>query len=217
MNSSAQRLPPMAWVGFDLLFGVLGLMYLLSLLECTRARQMALPMIGRIADFTLTNQDNQITTLADLTHHVWLADIIFTRCGSSCPLMSTRMKSLQAALPSDSSAKLVTLTCDPGYDSPAITKRYGEHYGANFSRWMSLTGNTQELADLATTGLKLGVTSVAPQNRTEPTDFFIHSTIFVVVGKQARLRGIFHTEGQDVDWTRVKPQIPAVVRESEGS
>jgi protein SCO1 len=217
MNGSAQRWPLMVWVGFGLLFGVLGLMYLLSLLEYTQARQTALPVIDRIADFTLTNQDNQITTLADLTNHVWVADIIFTRCGTSCPVMSTQMKSLQAALPSDSSAKLVTLTCDPGYDSPVIMKRYGEHYDADFGRWMFLTGNTKELADLAATGLKLGATPVAPQDRTVPTDFFIHSTIFVVVDKQARLRGIFQTEGRDVDWARVKPQILAAVKELEGS
>ena len=69
----------MLWVGFGLLLGLLGLVYLLSLAEYGRARQKALPVIDQIADFTLTNQDNQVTTLADLTNHVWVADIIFTR------------------------------------------------------------------------------------------------------------------------------------------
>ena len=102
--------------------------------------QPPLPVIGQVADFTLTNQDGQITTLASLTNRVWVADIIFTRCASSCPIMTQQMKSLQDALPPDSEAKLVTLTCDPDYDSPAILKRYGEHYGADFQRWMFLTG-----------------------------------------------------------------------------
>jgi len=206
----------MLWVGFGLLLGLLGLVYLLSLAEYGRARQKALPVIDQIADFTLTNQDNQVTTLADLTNHVWVADIIFTRCAGSCPIMSTQMKSLQAALPSTSPVKLVTLTCNPEYDSPAVMKRYGERYDADFSRWTFLTGTAKELAGLATTGLKLGATPVAPQDRTSPTDFFIHSTIFVVVDKQARLRGIFQTEGQGVDWAKVKPQILATVKELEG-
>ncbi len=47
--------------------------------------------------------------------------------------MSQQMKSLQDALPPASGAKLVTLTSDPSYDSPAIMKRYGEHYGADFN------------------------------------------------------------------------------------
>ena len=196
-----------------LFVGLLGLAYLLSLAEFKQER--ALPVLGQVADFTLTNQDGNVTTLADLTNRVWVADIIFTRCASSCPIMSQQMKSLQDALPPDSPAKLVTLTCDPSYDTPFIMEKYGEHYAADFQRWMFLSGTPQELCDLATGSLKLGVTPVPPDQQTTPTDFFVHSTIFVVVDKQARLRGIFQTEGQDVDWTQIKPQILAAVKHLE--
>ena len=137
-------------------------MFLLSLAEMSRAHKSALPVFGQIADFTLTNQDGKVTTLADLTNHVWVADIIFTRCAASCPIMTGQMKSLQDALPPASEAKLVTLTTDPDYDSPAILKRYGEHYGADFNRWTFLTGTKKELAGLATDSLKLGSTPVQP-------------------------------------------------------
>ena len=216
MNDSTQRLPLTMWVGLGLLLLLLGLMYLLLVAEYSRAEQKSLPVVDQIADFTLTNQNNQVITLADLTNHVWVADIIFTRCAGSCPIMSTEMKSLQEALPSTSPAKLVTLTTDPDYDTPAILKKYGERYGANFQRWTFLTGSKKELADLAAGSLKLGSTPVAPQDRQSPDDLFVHSTIFVVVDKQARLRGIFQTEGQGVDWAKVKPQILATVKELEG-
>jgi protein SCO1/2 len=216
MNGSAQRLPGMLWVGFALLLALLGLAYLLSVAEYGQTRQTKLPVIARVADFTLTNQDDQAVTLADLSNRVWVADIIFTRCAGSCPIMSTEMKSLQDALPTASPAKLVTLTTDPDYDTPAILKRYGEHYGADFQRWTFLTGTKKELAGLAAGSLKLGSTPVAPQDRQSPDDLFVHSTIFVVVDKQARLRGIFQTEGQGVDWAKVKPQILATVKELEG-
>ncbi len=112
-------------------------------------------VIGTVADFTLTNQDGQVTTLADLTNHVWVADIIFTRCAGQCPRMTGQMKSLQDKLPADSTAKLVTLTTDPDYDSPAIMKRYGERFGADFNRWMFLTGTKAQIAGLAGDSLKL--------------------------------------------------------------
>jgi protein SCO1/2 len=217
MNGSAQRLPLTIWAGFGLLFGLLGLMYLLSLVEYSQARQKALPVIDQVAEFTLTNQTGVVTTLADLSNRVWVADIIFTRCAGSCPIMSTKMKSLQDALPSTSQAKLVTLTTDPDYDTPAIIKKYGEHYGADFQRWTFLTGAKKELAGLATGSLKLGSTPVPPQDRTSSVDLFVHSTIFVVVDKQARLRGIFQTEGEGVDWVKIKPQIIATVKELEGN
>ncbi len=43
----------------------------------------------------------------------------------------------------------------------------------------------------------------------------MHSTIFVVVDKQARLRGIFETEGEGVDWAKVQPHILATVKQLE--
>jgi len=57
-----------------LLLGCLGLAYLLSLAEL---KQHPLPLLGQVSGFTLTNQDGNITTLAGLTNHVWVADIIF--------------------------------------------------------------------------------------------------------------------------------------------
>ena len=209
-------MPLTIWIGLGLLFSLLVLMYLLSLVEYGRARQKALPVIDQVANFTLTNQDGNVTTLAELSNHVWVADIIFTRCAGSCPVMSTEMKSLQDALPSTSHAKLVTLTTDPDYDTPSILKRYGERYGADFQRWTFLTGAKGELAGLATGSLKLGSTPVPPPNRTNSVDLFVHSTIFVVVDKQSRLRGSFQTQGQDVDWTKIRPQILATVKELEG-
>jgi cytochrome oxidase Cu insertion factor (SCO1/SenC/PrrC family) len=215
MNGSSQRLPLTIWIGFGLFIVLLGLMYLLSLMEYGQARRKALPVLGQIAGFTLTNQDGAVTTLADLSERVWVADIIFTRCAGSCPIMSTEMKSLQDGLPSASRAKLVTLTTDPDYDGPGILKKYGEHYGADFQRWTFLTGAKNELAGLAAGSLKLGSTPVAPQDRQSSDDLFVHSTIFVVVDKQARLRGVFQTQGQDVDWAKVKPQILATVQQLE--
>ena len=41
-----------------------------------------------------------------------------------------------------------------------------------------------------------------------PVDLFIHTTIFVVVDKHARLRGYFETGGDGVDWTNdVQPRL----------
>jgi protein SCO1/2 len=197
-----------------LIFGLLGLAYWLSFAEMGTTRK-TLPVLNQVTDFALTNQDDQITTLADFTNHVWVADIIFTRCAASCPIMSRQMRSLQDALPQHSPARLVSLTTDPDYDTPVILQRYGNHYGADFHRWVFLTGAKPQLASLATDSLKLGSTPVAPGDRKSPVDLFVHSTIFVVVDKQARLRGIFETEGDGIDWTNVQPRIVQTVRQLE--
>jgi protein SCO1/2 len=215
MAETPQQLPRTLWLGFGLLLGLLGVMYLLSLAEMSRAHKSALPVLGQIAGFTLTNQEGQVTTLADLTHHVWVADIIFTRCAGPCPIMTGQMKSLQDLLPPAGEARLVTLTTDPDFDSPAVLKKYGERFGADFNRWTFLTGTKSEIAALAGGGLKLSAVPIKAEEQKNAADLFIHTTIFVLVDKHARLRGIFETGGEEVNWSNVQPKVIAAVRQLE--
>src|SRR5260370_3695337 len=211
---SSSKLPQTIWMGIILLFGFLGLAYLLSLAEFKQ--QHPLPVIGKIADFTLTNQDGKITTLADLNNHVWVADIIFTRCAGPCPRMTAQMKSLQDKLSQSNNAKSVTLTTDPDFDSPAVLKKYGERFGADFNRWTFLTGTKNEIGALAANSLKLGSTPIKPEDQKNSADLFIHTTIFAVVSHHAQLRGIFETGGEGMDLTdAVQPQLLPTIRKLE--
>jgi protein SCO1/2 len=215
MADTPQQLPRTLWIGIVLLLVVLCMAYALSLMELNRAYQRALPVLGPVADFTLMNQDGRATTLANLSNHVWIADIIFTRCTGPCPLMSQQMKSLQDALPQTSWTKLVTLTTDPDFDTPPVMKKYGERFGADFNRWMFLTGSKTEIVGLAGDSLKLSAVPVKPEERKNDADLFIRSTIFVVVDKHTRLRGVFETRGDGVDWTNVQPRLITTMRKLE--
>jgi protein SCO1 len=216
MAEPPKQFPRTVWLGMGLVFGLLGLTYIVALTKMERTRQNILPVLGRIADFTLTNQDGQLATLADLTNHVWIADIIFTRCAGPCPRMTAQMKSLQGLLPQNSTAKLVTLTTDPDNDTPAVIKKYGERFNADFNRWTFLTGSKSEIAELASDSLKLSAVPVKPEERKNDADLFIHTTIFVVVDKHAQLRGVFETGGEGVDWTNtVQPKLLATVHQLE--
>jgi cytochrome oxidase Cu insertion factor (SCO1/SenC/PrrC family) len=213
MPENTTRLPKSIWIGFVFLFGFIGLAFMLWLAGITRNPPIG--VIGPVSDFTLTNQDGQVTTLADLTNHVWVADIIFTRCAGPCPRMTQQMKSLQDKLPADSTAKLVTLTTDPDYDSPAILKKYGERFGADFKRWMFLTGTKRQIAQLGANDLKLSAQPIKLTDQKSPVDLFIHATIFVVVDKHARLRTFFETGGDGVNWATVEPKILKTVTRLE--
>ena len=171
-----------------------------------------LPVIAQIPDFVLTNQNNRAVTLADLRGQVWIGDIIFTRCGGPCPEMTRKMSELQAALPAKLQNKFVTLTTDPEFDSPAVLKKYGEKFGADFNRWTFLTGDKQEIIKLGVEGLKLSSVEIDPKDRKAVDDLFIHATYFVLVDRQGRLRAVFETVGEDVDWNKVKPQIISAMK-----
>ena len=215
MNEPSERLSRTLWIGVGLLIVILAVAAVLSRVERGRGRAVALPVLGSVADFTLTNQNGQAVTLAELRGHVWVADIIFTSCAGPCPRMTKQMKALQGALPPASRAKLVTLTTDPGTDTPTVLKTYAARFEADPSRWMFLTGAKREIAALAIGSLKLTAIEKKPEERENPQDLFIHSTIFVVVDKQARLRGVFETEGEGVDPIRERDKIIAAVQQLE--
>jgi protein SCO1 len=216
MTDAPSQLPRTLWIGLLLVLVMLCLAYALSLMGLRRTyQQPALPVIGPVADFALLNQDGRAVTLADLSNRVWVADIVFTRCAGPCPVMSQSLKSLQDALPPTSNVKLVTLTTDPEFDTPLVLKKYAGRFGADSNRWLFLTGTKTEIGRLAANSLKLGATPVKPEDRQTPEDLFIHTTIFVVVDRHARLRGTFETQGDGVNWTNVQPRIIATVAQLE--
>ena len=169
-----------------------------------------------VSEFSLTDQNGAAFSSKTLEKHVWIADFIYTNCPGPCPRMTAQMKSLQESLPPASAAKLVTLTTDPDNDTPAVMKKYGDRFKADFNRWTFLTGTKREIAGLAGDSLKLSAVPVKPEDRQDGADLFIHTTIFVVVDRHAQLRGIFETGGEGVDWTNsVEPKLLATVRQLE--
>ncbi len=215
MDHTSERLSRTVWIGVGLLIVILCLAVVSSRLEKS-SRAVKLPVLGSISDFTLTNQSGQRVTLADFRGRVWVADIIFSRCAGPCPRMTRQMEAVQNALPPGSGAKLVTLTTDPTYDTPEILRKYPEHIGVKAGeRWSFLTGSKDEVLRLAIDSLKLTAIEKEPGKRESAEDLFIHSTIFVVVDKQARLRGVFETGGEGVEWTNVQPAMVSVIRQLE--
>lgn len=202
-------------VGLVLLGLTLVVLLALAVVGLRGGGRASLPVLGTVPDFVLTNQHGQRVERSDLWGRVWVADIIFTRCAGPCPLMTRRMKELQDSLPRGSGVRLVTLTTDPTYDSPEILRRYGERFGADFARWWFLTGAPEQIARLAIDGLKLTAVEIPESKRTNPADLFIHSTTFVVVDAQGRLRGSFETVGEDVEFGPVKRRILQAVRRLE--
>jgi|SRR6185503_223598 len=220
MDDVTRKLSRTIWIGVGLLIVILCLSFGLSLYEKSREQRRqankAAPVLSEVKDFTLTNQLGQVVTLADLRGHVWVADIIFTSCAGPCPEMTKHMKELQDALPGSSNAKIVTLTTDPETDTPSVMMKYSERFGADPKRWLFLTGEKKELMNLAVDSLKFVAVPVKPEERKDPNDLFVHTTTFMVVDKQGRMRQqAFQTTGEGVDFSKTQQEILALIRQLE--
>jgi protein SCO1/2 len=189
MNAPSQKLQVIVW-GFLALIVV----SIMALFFRAQVRRSTLPELGTVQPFALTNELNQLVTLDDLKGKVWVSDIIFTRCGGPCPHMTEAMSRVQGAFSTNEPLRFITLTTDPGYDTPVVLKRYGERFGADFQRWNFLTGPKSEiLKNLATGSLKLAAVDKEQSERQNDNDLFIHATIFVLIDEHGKIRGYYES------------------------
>ncbi|MGE3311088.1 MAG: SCO family protein, partial [Limisphaerales bacterium] len=111
-----------------------------------------LPVLREIRDFSLTNQAGAPFSKADLAGGPWAVNLIFTRCPGPCTQLSGVMRSVQSALPAGSKARLLSLTSDPGFDTPEVLTRYAAKIGvdAGAAGWTWATGSKDVIGRLAT-------------------------------------------------------------------
>ena len=145
------------------------------------------PVVGEVPDFTLVNRDGQTIRRADLAGAPWIADFIFTRCGASCPMMSLRMARLEKGLPDDLGVRFVSFSVDPEHDTPKVLEDYAQSLGAP-GRWLFLTGDKAQIHRLSRDGFKLALDDTMPVSPDEP---ILHSTRFVLVDGQGKIRGYY--------------------------
>jgi protein SCO1/2 len=89
----------------------------------------------------LQRDDGQQVSLAgELGEGPVVLTFIFTKCGTICPVMSQTFAQLQGKL--GEQVRLVSISIDPEYDTPARLAEYGKKVGAG-ARWHFYSGTTE--------------------------------------------------------------------------
>ena len=126
-------------------------------------------------------------TAADYRGTVWIADFIFTRCGGSCPILSSRMLALSKKTSDVPAIRYVSFGVDPEYDTPEVLATYARELGADPARWTFLHGERPVIRALIKDGFKLAIED-GPADSVEP---ILHSTRFVLVDGEGTIRGYY--------------------------
>ena len=152
-----------------------------------------LPVYDTVPAFALVERSGRTVTRADLTGRVWIADFIFTRCGGTCPVLSSRLAALLRELPAGpSGVSAVSITVDPHRDDPTALREYAAQYKADPERWLFLTGERAAVESLVRDGFKLSIAEVPPEERATAVEPITHSDRFVLVDGAGRIRGYYH-------------------------
>lgn len=146
-----------------------------------------------LPDFSLTAVTVDGTspfTLETLRGRAWIADFVYTRCSGPCPMLTANMAGLQKRLPKN--IGLLSFTVDPDHDEAEVLTLYARKFNADPQRWFFLTGEKTELIRLVRDGFLLPVVENAAA---VPGERFAHSTKFVLLDAQGRVRGWY--DGDD--------------------
>ena len=156
----------------------------------------------QLPDFSLTDQRGAPFALSDLHDKVWVADFIFTSCGTICPPMTVQMAGLQDEFAA-ADIHFVSFSVDPERDTSEVLTRYADHYGADGSRWSFLTGQKKAIYQLANEGFNLA----AGHRGSE----ILHSTRFVLVDGAGQVRGYYDSRSK-VQLQQLRQDIQTLLR-----
>lgn len=97
--------------------------------------------LGTVPPFALTDERGEPFTEAALRGHATIVSFVFTRCDSICPITSGRMEKIQdKTFDAGAGIKLLSISVDPTYDTPARLAEYAQRFHADPGRWHFLTG-----------------------------------------------------------------------------
>ena len=114
--------------------------------------------------FSLTNQNGEQISFDTFRGQPFVLTFVFTRCPvpNFCPRMSNNFEELQIAIKTGSGAlakaQLLSVTLDPGYDTPKVLGDYAGFHHADPQIWTFATGDEKEIDALT------GAFSVYRQN-----------------------------------------------------
>jgi len=149
---------------------------------------------GTVPSFSLTDQRGATVTERTLHGRPWVANFIFTRCPTACPLLTAKFKALQERLGASSAVRFVSITVDPEHDTPAVLAAYADKFGADSARWSFLTGPLAEIEKTVVAGFKIHV-GKPTTNAADPTLVDImHGEHIVLVDARGAIRGYYRAE-----------------------
>jgi len=146
-----------------------------------------------VPNFILRNQNDREIHIRDYRGKTLLLTFIYTRCPvpEFCTLMSDNFAQIDRALGQDpelyGKTHLLSISIDPGYDTPPVLKSYGaahtERYEKEtFAHWEFAGGTTDQVKKIAE---YFGLTYF-PEN-----DQIIHALRTVIVGPDGKVAKIY--------------------------
>ncbi|GAA4273965.1 SCO family protein [Aquimarina gracilis] len=151
----------------------------------------------KVPEFAFLNQDSILITNHDYKGKVYVAEFFFTSCPTICPKMSRNLVYLQNELKEYKDFGVASFTINPKFDTPRRLKRYAENYKVTDPDWHFLTGDREDIYDLANAGFNI----YAAENPDVPGGFE-HNGHFALIDQEGYVRSRYDASGNPIIYYR---------------
>lgn len=141
-----------------------------------------------IGDFSMTDQHGERITQKDIEGKIHIANFIFTKCGSICPVMTSHLKIVQKEFKNNPNVLILSFSVTPWIDSVSRLKMYAKSNDIIFPGWHLLTGNKAEIYNLA----RRSYFAEEDLGFTKDSSDFLHTEHIILVDRSKRIRGIYN-------------------------
>ncbi len=149
---------------------------------------------GQVPAFSLTDQRGRTVRDRDLRGAPWVANFVFTRCASVCPLLSTKFKALQAQVGTLPGVRYASISVDPAHDTPEVLAAYAAKFEADPERWLFLTGPLSAIEQTVVRGFKVHMGEPRPHQSDPTLVEIMHGEHFVLIDGEGTIRGYYRAE-----------------------
>ncbi len=186
------------WVAF----AALALAVPMGALLMRQAVRKDLPVLVDLPQFSLIDETGKPFHRDDMLGRVWVADFVFTSCADACPRLQNKMKRIQdRLLPLEQGGNigLLSISVDPGRDTPEKLRAYSQAFGARQGMWRYLTGEQKEVERTVVQGFHTAMAKMPVKSTDSHIEAFdiMHGERLVLVDRQGRIRGFYDADDQD--------------------
>jgi protein SCO1/2 len=137
-----------------------------------------------VPEFSFTDQNGKTITNENYKGKVYVVEFFFTTCPTICPKMNYNLIQVQNYFEDyQDDFGVASFTINPANDTVEVLKAYADKYGVNNPNWHLMTGDRDEIYELANQGFNIYV----GQND-EVEGGFEHSGNFALIDKNGFIR-----------------------------
>jgi protein SCO1 len=141
--------------------------------------------LHRISPFALVDQDARRVDERALDGKITVVVFFYATCRDLCPRLESKLAQVRAAYSSDARVQLVSISVAPRHDTAPVLAAYAAMNHISAPAWRLLTGDTNEVARVASASFFAGAPAVRGVGAT-------HGETIWLLDSARRIRGLYN-------------------------